>query len=91
MIVVAGALYVGASARAGYLQGCRDVVEQARAAAGCLDFALSPDLVDDRRINVLERWATREDLMRFRGSGPADEQNDVIESADVQELEVADA
>ena len=91
MIVVAGALYVGASARAGYLQGCRDVVEQARAAAGCLDFALSPDLVDDRRINVLERWATREDLMRFRGSGPSDEQNDAIESADVQELEVPDA
>ena len=91
MIVVAGALYVGASARAGYLQSCRDVVEQARAAAGCLDFALSPDLVDDRRINVLERWATREDLMRFRGSGPSDEQNDAIESADVQELEVPDA
>jgi quinol monooxygenase YgiN len=66
-------------------------VEQARAAVGCLDFALSPDLLDDRRINILERWSTSEDLMRFRGSGPSDEQNDAIESADVREFEVPEA
>ncbi len=91
MIIVAGALYVSADARAPYLAGCRAVVEQARATPGCHDFALSPDLVDPRRINILERWATSEDLMRFRGSGPSEEQNDAIESADVQEFDVADA
>jgi quinol monooxygenase YgiN len=91
VIIVAGALYVSAGARTGYLDGCRAVVEQARAAVGCLDFALSADLVDERRINILERWATAQDLMRFRGSGPTDEQNDAIESADVQEFEVPDA
>jgi len=91
VIIVAGALYVSADARTDYLVGCRAVVEQARAAVGCLDFALSPDLLDDRRINILERWATADDLMRFRGSGPSDEQNDAIESADVREFEVPEA
>lgn len=90
MIVVAGALYVAASGRAAYLDGCRAVVEQARAAEGCLDFALSADLVDARRINVFERWTTREALDAFRGSGPSDEQNDAIQDADVREYVVGD-
>jgi quinol monooxygenase YgiN len=86
VIIVAGALYVAAADRTEYLVGCRDVVEQARHAEGCLDFALSADLLDDRRINVFERWATEADLHRFRGSGPSDEQNDAIQDADVQEF-----
>ena len=83
-----GALYVDPGGRDDYLAGCRSVVEQARATEGCLDFALSPDLVDPRRINVLERWVRREQLDRFRGSGPSDEQNDALLDADVREYEV---
>ena len=90
MTIVVGALHVSATARDDYLAGCRVVVEQARGTAGCIDFALSADLVDERRINVLERWARNEDLQRFRGSGPSDEQNDALESADVQEFELAE-
>lgn len=88
MILVTGALFVDPSARDEYLAGCRAVVEQARATEGCLDFALSPDLVDPRRINVLERWVGREELERFRGSGPSDEQDDALQDADVREYEV---
>jgi len=88
MMIVAGALYMDAAARADYLEGCRSVVEQARAAEGCLDFALSPDLIDARRINVYERWASESDLLRFRGSGPSDEQATAIENIDVQEFRV---
>jgi quinol monooxygenase YgiN len=65
-------------------------VEQARRAPGCLDFALSADLLDPRRINVLERWSSAQDLARFRGSGPSDEQTAAIEAAQVQEFEVDD-
>ena len=86
MIVVAGALYVDPAARLEYLEGCRAVVVQARSTEGCHDFALSPDLVDPRRINVYERWEDDEPLQRFRGSGPSDEQNDAIQDADVQEF-----
>ena len=68
--------------------GCRAVVEQARRADGCLDFALSPDLLDPRRINVYERWTDDQALARFRGSGPSDDQNDAIQDADVQEFRV---
>ena len=85
MIIVAGSLLVAAAGRESYLEGCRAVVEQARAAEGCLDFALSADLLDERRINVFERWQSQEQLLAFRGSGPSDEQTDVIEDADVRE------
>lgn len=89
MIIVSGALYVSARTRQAYLAGCRPVVELARSTPGCIDFALSADLVDERRINVLERWTTREALARFRGSGPSDDQQDAIEDAEVREFEVA--
>ena len=86
MILVAGALFVAPERRDAYLTGCRAVVEQARTTSGCEDFALSPDLVDPRRINVFERWTDEEALARFRGSGPSDDQNDDIQDADVREF-----
>jgi quinol monooxygenase YgiN len=74
MIIVAGALIVDPRERDSYLDGCVAVVEAARRAPGCLDFALSPDLLDAARINVYERWESESDLERFRGSGPDDAQ-----------------
>lgn len=56
--------------------------------AGCLDFALSPDLIDPGQINVFERWTDEETLLGFRGSGPSDDQNDAIRDADVREFRV---
>ena len=88
MIVVAGALFVRASAREDYLAGCRSVVERARTTDGCLDFSISPDLLDPRRINVYERWTDADALMTFRGSGPSGEQTDMIEDADVREFRI---
>ena len=70
MIIVAGALVVDPDGRDAYLEGCVSVVEAARRAEGCLDFALSPDLLEPGRINVFERWRSDEDLQLFRGSGP---------------------
>jgi catechol 2,3-dioxygenase-like lactoylglutathione lyase family enzyme len=66
------------------------VVEQARRTAGCLDFALSADLVDAGRVNVFERWRTRAELAAFRGSGPSDDQQAALLAADVAEYEVPD-
>ena len=89
MIIVAGTLTVRPEDRDGYLAGCRSVVEQARAAPGCLDFAIAADLLDPGRITVLERWATRAELEAFRGSGPADGQTAVLLAADVADYEVS--
>jgi quinol monooxygenase YgiN len=88
MIVVAGHITVEPTQRETYLAGCVSVVEQARRAAGCLDFAIAADLVDLGRINVFERWASRAELDAFRGSGPSDEQNVAIVSASVAEYDV---
>lgn len=55
MIIVAGHIIVDPEVREPYLAGCLGVVEQARSAPGCLDFALTADLVDPRRIDAYER------------------------------------
>lgn len=86
MIVVMGHLTVAAQSRAAYLETCEEVARQARTAAGCLDFAISADLLDPTRVNIAERWEDRESLEAFRAGGPSQAQLDVIEAADVIEL-----
>lgn len=87
-VVVAGHLKVDPDQRAEYLTGCADVIRQARAASGCLDFAISADLLDPGRINVYERWDSQSALETFRGSGPSDDQGAAVLSASVAEYEL---
>ena len=89
MIIVAGHIIVDPEVREPYLAGCLGVVEQARSAPGCLDFALTADLVDPGRIDAYERWESKEAVEAFRGSGPSDEQGAAILSASVAEYEIA--
>ena len=88
MVIVAGHIMVDPSQRDDYLSGCVDVVRQGRAATGCLDFALSADLVDPGRVNILERWESQAAVEAFRGGGVDDEQGAAIVSASVAEYEV---
>lgn len=90
MVIVAGHLLVAPEDREAYLTGCIPVVEQARAAPGCLDFAISADLIDPARINILERWETRKAVESFRGAGTGDEQNAAIRTATVAEYDIAE-
>ena len=90
MVIVAGQVFVDPAERERYLAGCAGVVEQARRAPGCLDFAITADLIDPGRINVLERWETQKAVNTFRGSGPSDEQSAAIRAASVAEYDVAD-
>lgn len=86
-MIVAGHLKVEPQERQGYLRGCVAVIEQARRASGCLDFAVSADLIDPRRINIFERWASRADAEAFRGSGPSDDQQAAVLSATMVEYD----
>ena len=88
MVIVAGYLVVEPSQRDSYLQGCVAVVEQARLAHGCLDFAISADLLDPSRIDIYERWESQAALGAFRGDGPSEDQQDSIVSASVCEYDV---
>ena len=90
MVIVAGHIVVDPSQREAYLADCGAVVEAARRAPGCLDFAITADLVEPGRINVLERWETQADVEAFRGSGPSEEQGAAMLSASVAEYDVAD-
>ena len=90
MVIVAGHITVEPQQREAYLAGCVRVVEQAREAAGCLDFAIAADLIDPGRINIFERWASQAAVDAFRGSGPSDEQGAAMRSASVAEYDVAD-
>ncbi len=91
MIIVAGHLTVDPADRESYLAGCTTVVRQARAAPGCLDFAITVDPVDPGRINVYERWESTAAVEAFRDGGPSGEQRAAIRSASVVEYEIADA
>lgn len=91
MVIVAGHLTVHPAERASYLEGCREVVLLARAAPGCLDFAISADLLDEGRVNVYERWASRADVEAFRGAGPSGDQQAALLAASVADYDVSAA
>jgi quinol monooxygenase YgiN len=90
VVIVAGHIVVDPAQRDDYLSGCVDVVREARATAGCLDFALSADLIDAGRINILERWASAVAVEAFRGGGVDGEQGAAIVTASVAEYDVGE-
>jgi heme-degrading monooxygenase HmoA len=90
MVIVAGHINVEPQQREAYLAGCVSVVEQPRRAVGCLDFAITADLIDPGRINIFERWASQAAVDTFRGSGPSDDQGATMLSGSVAEYDVAD-
>src|ERR1700756_1702729 len=90
MVIVAGCLFVEPSQRDSYLAGCHSLVQRARRTRGCLDFAISADLLDPSRIDVFERWESQSAVDAFRGSGPGDEQRGLIVSASVSEYDGGD-
>jgi quinol monooxygenase YgiN len=89
MLIVAGHLTVDPAERDDYVAKCVKVVELARAAPGCLDFAITADIVDHSRIDVFERWEGEEQLLAFRGSGPDDGQQAAILDADVKRYAIS--
>ena len=89
MIIVSGKVSVAPAERDAYLESCREVIELARNAAGCVDFHLSADAIEPGRINVYEQWDTAADVEAFRGSGPPAEQTAAILEAAVFQHEIA--
>ena len=87
-VVVAGHLVVAPELRAVYLSSCVEVVRVARATPGCLDFAISEDLLDASRINVFERWESQDAVEAFRDRGPSQEQAAALSSASMVEYDV---
>ena len=91
MLIVAGHLIVDEEDRDRYVADCAAAVVAARQAHGCLDFAVSADLIDPRRVNIFERWSSRELLGAFRGSGPDDATRNRIREGNVSEYPIGSA
>jgi quinol monooxygenase YgiN len=90
MVSVAGHITVEPQQRESYLAGCVSVVEQARGTAGCVDFAITADLIDPGRVNIFERRESQAAVETFRSSGPSNEQGAAMLSASVAEYDIAD-
>jgi len=90
MVIVAGHITVEPQQRESYLAGCVSVVEQARGTAGCLDFAITADLIDPGRVTVFERWESQAAVETFRRSAPRNKQRAAMLSASVAEYDIAD-
>jgi quinol monooxygenase YgiN len=88
VVIVAGHLVVDPQQRDDYLSGCVEVIAQARRSTGCLDFAISADLLEPGRINIFERWESVAAVEAFRGNGPGDDQGAVIQAGSVVEYGV---
>jgi quinol monooxygenase YgiN len=90
MIIVAGHITVDPEQREAHLAGSVRVVEKAREADGCLDFAMSADPVDPGRLNLFERWESQAALKAFRRRAPRIKQAAAMLSVSVDEYEIAD-
>jgi quinol monooxygenase YgiN len=90
MVIVAGHITVEPQQRESYLAGCVSVVERARGAAGCLDFAITADPIDPGRVNVFERRESQAALETVHSSGPDTEQRPAMLTVSVQEYGIAD-
>jgi quinol monooxygenase YgiN len=92
MIIVAGHIVVEPQQRESYLADSVSVVERARGADGCLDCAISADLIDPGRVNLFERWESQEALETARSSAPSNEHFvEAMLSVAVAEYDIAHA
>jgi quinol monooxygenase YgiN len=84
-IIVSGTIHVDPAERDAYLAARVPILRHAREAPGCLDFSLTADLLDRGRVNVYERWRSRDDLLAYRsGDGPELDDSIAMTSADVE-------
>lgn len=89
-IIVSGKLSIKPNERDTFIEKSLKSIVLARKKKGCQDFAVSPDPIDDNRVNIYEKWINREALEAFRESGPEDVLFLLVESFDVKEYEVSD-
>lgn len=89
MLIIAGHLMTDPADRDTFVAEGRTAVSMARTAPGCLDFCMTADTLDPARVNIFERWASEEELLAFRGSGPGSDTAVRILAAEVKRYVIA--
>jgi quinol monooxygenase YgiN len=90
MVIVAGHVNVEPEQRESHIAGFVRVVEKARQAPGCLDFAIGADPIDPGRVNLFERWESGAAVKAFRKSAPRNKKGAAMLSGSVAEYDIAD-
>lgn len=91
MLIIAGHAKVAADHRDTYVAAFHDMVRRCRAARGCLDIAITADPVDPSRVNIFERWDTRENLDAWRAIADPPRTDIPFDADDVMEYTVESA
>lgn len=89
-VIVAGKIIVKPGQRDEFMTRSMPAVVAARQAVGCDDFSVSTDPVEENRVNICEKWSSRQTMFAFRESGPDDDLFSLIESIDVMEYQVVE-
>jgi quinol monooxygenase YgiN len=87
-VIVARKLKLKPGSRDEFIEQSRTAISQARELDACEDFSVSPDPIDESRVNVFEKWSSRRALDAFRNSGPDNDSFSLVESFDINEYEI---
>lgn len=83
MLIIAGHFTVDVDRRDEYVAAFADLVSRARQAPGCLDVAVTADVVDAGRVYMYERWTSWHDVSAWRKVANAPEVNIEVTNADI--------
>ncbi|MPZ81299.1 MAG: antibiotic biosynthesis monooxygenase [Actinophytocola sp.] len=89
MLIIAGKLYVAPEERDKFVDGHVEVVKRAREYAGCIDLAISADMIEDGRVNMIEVFESEEALASWRKIAPGPSYHAEIQGGDVQKHQIS--
>lgn len=90
MLIIAGHSTLEAAERDRYVTAHQNLARRARQAPGCLDLAITADPLDPTRVNVYERWQSKEHLDAWRAVARAPRSKNKLGSIDVMMYVVSD-
>ncbi|PXX63317.1 antibiotic biosynthesis monooxygenase [Nocardia tenerifensis] len=90
MLIIAGHVEVAPAQRDAYVAAFHDLLRRSRAAAGCLDCAITADPIDPARVNVFERWDSAEHLEAWRAVANAPDPGIALANNHVMKYTAAD-
>jgi quinol monooxygenase YgiN len=90
MLIIAGHSTLDAADRDRYMTAHHNLIRRARQAPGCLDLAITADPLDPTRVNVFERWQSKEHLDAWRAVARAPRSKIKLGSVDVMMYVVSD-
>ncbi|GHE95640.1 putative quinol monooxygenase [Thalassotalea profundi] len=87
-ILVTGKLILKPDSRNEFIEKSIPAILLARQNSACEDFSVSADPVDENRVNIFEKWTSKNALEVFRNTGPESDVFSLVEVFNIDEYEV---